>query len=237
MVRVLGRVTSINVRKVLWALEEFDESYDREDWGLPIRDPKVPEFLALNPNGQVPAFIDDDGLALWESNAVLLYLAKSRSALMPVDNHAHARALQWLIWQATELNPPWGMRSMPWRGRRLAMTTRQKLPNQSPAGPIGWKFSKPNSPKETPSSRATAFRLPTSSWGFRSIVGSARPSRASRCLQLKPIMRACVSVRPAPAGCLTISSEGLLAINAQNPRGPWAWGLSRSHNGGVQPSR
>lgn len=108
MVRVLGRVTSINVRKVLWALEEFDESYDREDWGLPIRDPKVPEFLALNPNGQVPAFIDDDGLVLWESNAVLLYLAKSRSALMPVDNHAHARALQWLIWQATELNPPWG---------------------------------------------------------------------------------------------------------------------------------
>lgn len=108
MVRVLGRVTSINVRKVLWALEELGESYDREDWGLPIRDPKVPEFLALNPNGQVPAFIDDDGLVLWESNAVLLYLAKTRSALMPVDNHAHGRALQWLIWQATELNPPWG---------------------------------------------------------------------------------------------------------------------------------
>lgn len=108
MVRVLGRVTSINVRKVLWTLEELGESYDREDWGLPMRDPKVPEFLALNPNGQVPAFIDDDGLVLWESNAVLLYLAKTRSALMPADIHEHGRALQWLIWQATELNPPWG---------------------------------------------------------------------------------------------------------------------------------
>ncbi|KQN75124.1 glutathione S-transferase family protein [Devosia sp. Leaf64] len=108
MVRVLGRVTSINVRKVLWALDELGESYDRADWGLPIRDPKVPEFLALNPNAQIPVFIDDDGLTLWESNAILLYLAKTRSALLPVDIHAHGRALQWLIWQATELNPAWG---------------------------------------------------------------------------------------------------------------------------------
>ena len=107
MVRVLGRVTSINVRKVLWALDELGISYEREDWGLPIRDPKVPEYLALNPNGSVPVFVEDDGFVLWESNAVITYLAHTRGALLPTEHHALARALQWLSWQATELNPPW----------------------------------------------------------------------------------------------------------------------------------
>jgi glutathione S-transferase len=42
--KILGRVTSINVRKVLWAAGEMGLAYEREDWGMPIRDPKVPEF-------------------------------------------------------------------------------------------------------------------------------------------------------------------------------------------------
>ena len=108
MVRVLGRVTSINVRKVLWALDELGISYEREDWGLPLRDPREPQFLALNPNAQVPVFIEDDGSALWESNAILLYLSRTRSALLPQAPRALGLALQWFIWQATELNPPWG---------------------------------------------------------------------------------------------------------------------------------
>lgn len=107
MVKVLGRVTSINVRKVLWALDELGEAYEREDWGLPLRDPKVPEFLALNPNGQVPVLIEDDGFVMWESNAILAYLARSRTRLMPADIKESGRALQWLFWQGTELNPPW----------------------------------------------------------------------------------------------------------------------------------
>ena len=107
MVRVLGRVTSINVRKVLWALDELGISYQREDWGLPIRDPNVPEYLALNPNGTVPVLIEDDGFSMWESNAVVLYLAQTRGGLLPSDRQALARSLQWLSWQATELNPPW----------------------------------------------------------------------------------------------------------------------------------
>ena len=107
MVRVLGRVTSINVRKVLWALDELGISYEREDWGLPIRDPKVPEYLALNPNGSVPVFIEDDGFVMWESKGIVLYLAQTRGALLPTDRPGLARSLQWLSWQATELNPPW----------------------------------------------------------------------------------------------------------------------------------
>ena len=108
MVRVLGRVTSINVRKVLWALDELGIGYEREDWGLPLRDPNVPEFLALNPNGQVPVLIEDDGKALWESNGLLVYLAQTRHGLLPKERCALGLALQWLGWQASELNPPWG---------------------------------------------------------------------------------------------------------------------------------
>jgi glutathione S-transferase len=108
MVRVLGRVTSVNVRKVLWALDELGISYEREDWGLPLRDPNDPVFLALNPNAQVPVFIEDDGSVLWESNAILIYLAQTRSALLPQAPRALGLALQWFTWQATELNPPWG---------------------------------------------------------------------------------------------------------------------------------
>jgi glutathione S-transferase len=107
MLRVLGRVTSINVRKVLWALDELGLGYEREDWGMPIRDPKVPEFLALNPNGQVPVLVEN-GFVLWESNAILTYLAEREGRLLPEQLELRALALQWLSWQAAELNPPWG---------------------------------------------------------------------------------------------------------------------------------
>lgn len=107
MLRVLGRVTSINVRKVLWALDELELPYSREDWGMPLRDPKVPEFLALNPNGQVPVMVEGE-FVLWESNAILIYLAERESRLLPDQLELRALALQWLGWQAAELNPPWG---------------------------------------------------------------------------------------------------------------------------------
>jgi glutathione S-transferase len=107
MMRILGRVTSINVRKVLWVLDELGLAYGREDWGLPLRDPKVPEFLALNPNGQVPVLVENQ-FVLWESNAILIYLAEREGQLLPEQLELRALALQWLGWQASELNPSWG---------------------------------------------------------------------------------------------------------------------------------
>ena len=106
--KVLGRVTSINVRKVLWLADELGLDYERRDWGLPLRDPKAPEFLKLNANAQVPVLIDD-GFVLWESNAILRYLAQTHhSDLLPAELRQQALVEQWLGWQATDLNGQWG---------------------------------------------------------------------------------------------------------------------------------
>lgn len=105
---VLGRVTSINVRKVLWTADEIGLEYVREDWGLPLRDPAEPEFLQLNPNAQVPVIIEGD-FVLWESNAIIRYLAQQhRSGLLPPGPRAQAVMEQWLGWQASDLNASWG---------------------------------------------------------------------------------------------------------------------------------
>lgn len=107
MLRVLGRVSSINVRKVLWTLDELGLAYEREDWGLPDRNPYAPEFLKLNPNAQVPVIVDD-GFVLWESNVIMRYLAEKEGALLSAELLVRTREEQWLQWQATELNPQWG---------------------------------------------------------------------------------------------------------------------------------
>ena len=106
--RVLGRTTSINVRKVLWTADELRLAYEREDWGKPLRDPHEPEFLALNPNAQVPVIVED-GFVLWESHAIMRYLAETHPSggLLPADARERAVVDQWLTWQATELNPTW----------------------------------------------------------------------------------------------------------------------------------
>jgi len=106
-VKILGRVTSSNVRKVLWTADLCGIAYEHEVWGMPHRDPRVPEFLALNPNATVPVIIDD-GFVLWESGAIMRYLAlKTGSDLWPEGVRERALVDQWLTWQATELLPSW----------------------------------------------------------------------------------------------------------------------------------
>ena len=105
--KLLGRITSVNVRKVAWTADLLGIAYEREDWGLPLRDPREAAFLALNPNAQVPVIIDD-GFVLWESNAIMRYLAETRgSALWPKEPKSRALVDQWLSWQVSELNPAW----------------------------------------------------------------------------------------------------------------------------------
>jgi glutathione S-transferase len=98
--RVLGRKTSINVRKVLWTCAELDLHFEHAE-----TDQKL---LARNPNAKVPVIQDGD-FVMWESNAICRYLAGSqpRSTLLPEDPQARARVEQWMDWQTAELNPAW----------------------------------------------------------------------------------------------------------------------------------
>lgn len=106
--RVLGRTSSINVRKVLWTLDELGLAYQREDWGAGFASTDDPAFLALNPNGLIPVLVDDQG-PLWESNTICRYLAHRHGdgALLPADPRGRAGVEQWMDWQATELNGAW----------------------------------------------------------------------------------------------------------------------------------
>ena len=98
--KVLGRVSSINVRKVLWTCAELDLHFEHVE--------SDPTLLSRNPNLQVPV-IQDGEFVLWESNAICRYLVSKqpRSTLMPDDPTARALVEQWMDWQATELNTAW----------------------------------------------------------------------------------------------------------------------------------
>lgn len=103
--RILGRVSSINVRKVLWTCAELAIPYTREDWGTGYTPTASPEFLALNPNALIPVIEDEEGI-LWESNAICRYLAAKhgRTDLLPAGPRPRAVVEQWMDWQAVELN-------------------------------------------------------------------------------------------------------------------------------------
>jgi glutathione S-transferase len=100
VLRIWGRSNSINVQKVLWCCEELDVPYDRVDVGGPFGGNREPEYLRLNPNGLVPT-ISDGGLVLWESNAIVRYLAARHGmgTLCPEDLAARADADRWMDWQ------------------------------------------------------------------------------------------------------------------------------------------
>ena len=108
MIKLLGRSSSINVRKVLWTLAELGVGYEHEEWGTEALPLQSPAFLALNPNGLVPV-LQHDGQTLTESNTICRYLASrfGRSDLLPATPADRARVEQWMDWQATELNNAW----------------------------------------------------------------------------------------------------------------------------------
>ena len=106
MLVIWGRKNSVNVQKVLWCCEEIGLKYERKDAGGAFGVVNTPEYRALNPNGLVPT-IDDDGVVLWESNAVVRYLAAKHSAgrLWPDDLARRASADRWMDWQHTTFWP------------------------------------------------------------------------------------------------------------------------------------
>lgn len=105
MLKILGRATSSNVQKVVWICEELNVPYERTDIGGPFGGNDQADYLSLNPNGRVPT-IDYDGFVLWESNAIVRYLADKHgagSSLRPDDIQARASADRWMDWALSTL--------------------------------------------------------------------------------------------------------------------------------------
>jgi glutathione S-transferase len=100
VLRIWGRKNSINVQKVLWCCDELALHYERVDAGGAFGLTRDPEYLALNPNGLVPT-ISDEGFVLWESNAIVRYLAAKHGTgtLWPEDLRERADAERWMDWQ------------------------------------------------------------------------------------------------------------------------------------------
>jgi GSH-dependent disulfide-bond oxidoreductase len=99
--------------KVSIALEETGLPYEVHRVSFDSNDQLTPEFLSLNPNNKIPAIVDPDGpggkpLALFESGAILVYLAAKTGQLMPKDEARRYETLQWLMWQMGGVGPMFG---------------------------------------------------------------------------------------------------------------------------------
>ncbi|QCP53922.1 glutathione S-transferase family protein [Trinickia violacea] len=107
MLKIWGRANSVNVQKVLWVCDELSLPYERIDAGLQFGRVRDPDYLDLNPNGQVPTLVDGT-FVLWESNSILRYLVMQygpTSQLYPNDPKLRASIDRWLDWSLSTLQP------------------------------------------------------------------------------------------------------------------------------------
>ena len=106
MVQLYWLTLSGNSRKAMMCLEEVGETYQAKALDFRNGEHKQPEYLRLNPNGLVPTIVDGD-LVLWESSAILLYLAEKHSdrGLLPEDPAVKAGVYKWLVWQPANFMP------------------------------------------------------------------------------------------------------------------------------------
>lgn len=94
-------------------LEEIGLPYEVHLVDIMKNETWTPDYLSLNPNGKIPAILDPDGpggqpLALWESGAILIYLADKTGQLLPTDPGARYETIQWVFWQMAAVGPMFG---------------------------------------------------------------------------------------------------------------------------------
>jgi len=119
MLRILGRLSSINVQKVVWIARELSQPFERIDVGGQYGGNREPDYLAKNPNGQVPV-LEDGAVCIWESNAIVRYLAAQygRGVLWDKDPARRSEDDRWMDWALGELQPVmvpafWGLMREP----------------------------------------------------------------------------------------------------------------------------
>jgi glutathione S-transferase len=106
MLHLWGRMSSINVKKVVWTAQELGLDFQRTEAGGLFGVVKTPAYMRLNPNALVPVMQDED-FVLWESNVIVRYLTTKHSTgqLYPTDLRERFSAERWMDWQQTTLNP------------------------------------------------------------------------------------------------------------------------------------
>ena len=109
--QIWGRMSSINVKKVVWTAQELGLDFERHEAGGVHGVVKTPAYMALNPNSQIPVMQDAD-YVLWESNVITRYLSAKYGAsahasvnLYPTDLQERFDAERWMEWQQTSVNP------------------------------------------------------------------------------------------------------------------------------------
>lgn len=113
MLRLWGRLSSINVRKVVLCAQVLGVDLPRTDAGMAYGVVDTPAYRALNPNGLVP-LLQDGEFVLWESNAIVRYLCARAERLYPADLRQRFDAERWMDWQQTTLNRASGPAFVQW---------------------------------------------------------------------------------------------------------------------------
>jgi len=106
-----------NGHKVSIALEELALPYSVHALELGQLEQRRPEFLRISPNGRIPAIVDrdEDDFAVFESGAILVYLAEKTGRLMPSDPKGRSRVMQWLMFQMGGIGPMMGLANVFYR--------------------------------------------------------------------------------------------------------------------------
>jgi len=102
--KIYGDSISGNCLKVKWVADSLGLSYDWIETDILVGQSRTPAFLALNPAGQVPLVVLDDGRPLAQSNAIILHLAEG-SDLIPGDAYRRAKMLEWMFWEQYSHEP------------------------------------------------------------------------------------------------------------------------------------
>ncbi|MBL6689373.1 MAG: glutathione S-transferase N-terminal domain-containing protein [Pseudomonadales bacterium] len=104
------------------ALEEMGLEYQVHAISLAEGEQKAPEYVRLNPNGRIPTLVDD-GFAVFESGAILIYLAEKTRLLMPTDLQGRSRVIQWLMFQMGGIGPMMGQANVFYRAMEEKIPT------------------------------------------------------------------------------------------------------------------
>ena len=124
MLKIWGRINSVNVKKALWCVGELGLPYERVDAGGQFGVVNTPEYRKMNPNGRVPT-MEEGGFVLWESHSIVRYLCAKHSMgkLCPSDLRARADAERWMDWaftfQSAMRDVFWGLIRTPPEKRNL----------------------------------------------------------------------------------------------------------------------